>query len=1171
VHWVPQGEVLQVLKKVHVMLDPLNPSSTETVMVEDLLAHLKERFGDRFPDNGHIYHEVISIDHEVTPRCERDIDLLASMEGTFYVVVYPGANVVVGLIIAVVVAAATYFLTPTPPPIPVVAQRNQQTASPNNELSERENRPRINGRIPDIFGTVRSTPDLIAATYTMFENGREVEYAYMCIGRGWFEVSDIRDGETLCENIPGTSVAIYEPFTSPNSGDSPQLLVGNPITNRVLNVKRSNSVNGQVLRPPNNAALIGNDNIIFAYPNRVLAPVNSGVDFTQYFSADSEITISGASQGAVSEIIGLSNIGFYGTVFNPLSEALYGASFAGGGYFYFSSLDGIIPPGIVVGATVTIDQDQDTSIGAYKIWNTNAFAHVTGSAADMRGTFEIAEVKVVDVGWEIHIAVRLVDPASVNANWGLYGRFQPVGGPTQLGVITTTFGYDFPAFNLDGVYIALSVSTNEIILANAASVSADWLLLEEPVYTPPLSPTMTTSGLKYIGPYILDEEDANSILANFIAPNGLYKDDGVDQVAASVTIRVEVQPVDASDENIGSPESFDSSLTVSNSLKETVAATLKGTFQWFTGRCAVRAARTSFADEDFEGTVVDEVRWRDLYSVAPVVQEHFGNVTTVMSRTFATASALALKKRQLNMLVQRKLPVRTSGSEFDDEGLVATNRADAIFCAICRDRYLGNRAIAEIDVTQIYDTVTAVEAYFGTTDAVEFCYTFDNDNMSFEEMADLVAGAVFCTPYRRGSVIQLAFEHLTTDASILFNHRNKIPGTEKRSFVFGTLDENDGLEYTYVNPEDDSIISVFLPEGTPSSNPKKIESIGVRNHLQAYFHAWRIWNKMQYQNELVEFDATQEAMLLVKNDRFLCTDGTRAGSQEGEVVEVDGLTLTLSQNVDLVTDPPYTIFLQLSDGTTQAIGVTAGSAANQVVLAGAPSVALVTDSRSYARTAYMIGGDNDPRQTAFLLTEKSANRGLVSTVKAINYDPRYYQNDSDFANGVIGGGGYGPDGGYSLDVTSVYTPSAPGGSPEPAMLRVILAEGSAIPEFTQTHGYNPEVIIPALGTLIEWNPGYLADTHPNHFPVFGINNSTGQFTFGFVSESGQDMLVNLFSQLVLTGPGGFTRTFTQGTEFLTNMNFFTNWSVWSYTPVSSGYEDFDLNNTDIYTLTIYGP
>lgn len=1022
--------------KVTIAHDSLDPNTWIEHETDDLCALLKEQF-EVFPATARIYQGSVAQINDVTPVTHLDIERLQTLDGPFFVIIYPDGPLALIIIIGAIIAVAAYALAPSAPSIqavPAVAQRNQQTASPNNELSERQNRPRINGRIPDIFGEVRSTPDLIATPYRIFEAGREVEYAYMCVGRGYYDVGDIRDGETLCSNIPGVSVNLYAPYTSPNSGDTPQLTIGGPVNSEVLSVKRSNSVNGQVLRPPNSATLVGVQNIAFGYPGTIRYTVVPGANpatpgFSSLFAEGDSLTISGAVQTAVSTFLvnALVNVVAQAT---PVPISGYPTAFQNGMLIQFS-YGGVNPPttppiGLEIGATITLTQYVDPAVADYHI-STITEGEKFGTDADMSGTYTILDVNTYIGQWGgVVFTVLLDDPGAVNPNWDLltYGITFYGTGPANnrlgisIGGIAT-----LPAFDLDGTYTVVAITEDTIVLNNPAGTNSDWNILDTIAgdVSPPMSPTLSASGNRWIGPFVLDLSSANSVFANFVASNGMYKDDGTTQVASDVDILLEVTPVDSTDTPTGVAETSQIVMSGSSTLKETVAFTLKQTFLNFTGRFRVRATRLTERDTAFTGQVVDEIRWRDVYAVAPVTQTDFGYVTTVHAKTFATSSALAVKERKLSLLATRLLPTRIGAtSTFDDVTLVATKRADDIFCAICRDNYIGNRRVEELDVDSIYDTVAAVETYFGTTDATEFCYTFDNDNLSFEETANIVAGAVFSVAYRRGNIIKLSLEKETPDSTLLFNHRNKIPGSEKRSVSFGYQDDNDGIEYTYVDPDKDAIITVFLPEAYPAINPKKIESVGIRNHLQAYFHSWRIWNKIRYKNTVIEFDATQEADLLVRNDRILVADGTRPNVQDGEVLSIATLTLTLSQNVDLTVYASYVIFLQHVDGTVESIGITAGSNANQVILAGAPALSLAVDPEGYTRTAYVIIGNTESQQTAFLVDEKSPVRGLVSTVKASNYDARYYANDTDFITSVIGSGGYGSGGGGVVNSIPPY-------------------------------------------------------------------------------------------------------------------------------------------------------
>lgn len=840
-----------MLKRVVIARDPLDTLSWEYYDTENVCQLLTEQF-DTWPDTARIYYKTVSMDADITPSCEADIKRLQELDGPFYVVVYPAGQGLF-LIVMVIISVVMLVMTPTPPN-PVI--RNTQQTSPNNELSERGNKSRPNGRIPDIYGTVRSTPDLLSVPYKIFIDHEEVEYSYMCIGRGTYDVSDIRDGKTLCTDIGGTSVEVYGPNTSPNSG-SPQLTIGDAINVPVLNVYRSNSVNGQVLRPPNTQ--YNTNDIKFNYPNEIQINLTSNNKFKDLFEDGDEITISNTE---------------------------------------FS----------------------------YDSWS-----------FDLNGTYIIDTVT--------NTLITLVNPAAVNASWG--DELQGAGAPIASTILPLIVS-DFP---------------------------------------------------RWVGPFTLDSASLDYTMSNFVALNGLYKDNGQTQQRFDVTVEVELTPVDGAGDPIGSPETFQATIPGSAVIRDTRALTLTAN-PTFTGLCKVRARRVTDADLTYQGQVVDEVKWRDIYTVIPVTKSHFGNITTVQSVTKATAGALAVKERKLNMLVTRKLPARVSGSTFTSE-LYATNNAADIISAICLDQFIGNRTAAEIDFDNIYATVAAIEAYFGSEKAAEFNYTFDNDNLSFEETVSTVASAVFSVAYRLGNVIKLSFEKETDDSTLLFNHRNKIPGSETRTVKFGNSNDNDGVEYEYVSPDDDAVVTYYIPTDKSAVNPKKIESIGVRNPLQAYFQAWRIYNKMIYQNTATEFEATQEADLLVLQDRILVADNTRPDTQDGEVLSQNVLELTLSQNVDLTTYASYVIFLQHIDGTVESISITEGSAANKVVLAQAPRLPLALDSDLYARTTYIIVGNTQPRQQAFLVAEKTPQDNMTSTINAINYDSRYYGKDLDYINGIV--------------------------------------------------------------------------------------------------------------------------------------------------------------------------
>lgn len=292
--------------KIGVVDNPLDPSTWTEYDAEDAAAFFPTIFptwpstakvfdlsgmGDWTRVAGAMDDSLNSRD--VTPRRESiDADLarLSRLAGPVMVVVMP-ANLgnVLSFVISGLFGLAMSLLKPK------VTVPEHTTASPNNQLSDRTNQARPFGRIPDIFGTVRSTPDLIALPYRVFENNLELDVAYMCVGRGQYEITDVRDGTTPIESISGAAAIFYGPFSSPNFG-TPQLQIGSPIAQPLLTVEKQNEVNGQILRPPNSNYYRASSDLRFVAPDRIQSI--SSIDFTTLFAADDLLTVGDADFGA---------------------------------------------------------------------------------------------------------------------------------------------------------------------------------------------------------------------------------------------------------------------------------------------------------------------------------------------------------------------------------------------------------------------------------------------------------------------------------------------------------------------------------------------------------------------------------------------------------------------------------------------------------------------------------------------------------------------------------------------------------------------------------------------------------------------------------------------------------------------------------------------------------
>ena len=198
----------------------------------------------------------------------KNVNALMNNTGEYVVLITPSAPVVafvvahwVAISVVVTVLTAGYTLYQLSN-LKTPSNLNRTQQSPNNALAGRTNEPRVLQRIEDIYGQVRAYPSLLQPVYSKYIDNVQYEYSYMCIGRGWYAVDDVRDGETPLNEITGTKAEFFNPFTSPNSG-SPFLTIGGSISEPVLTVKKSNNVDGAVLQARNQFSLAETDLLYF--------------------------------------------------------------------------------------------------------------------------------------------------------------------------------------------------------------------------------------------------------------------------------------------------------------------------------------------------------------------------------------------------------------------------------------------------------------------------------------------------------------------------------------------------------------------------------------------------------------------------------------------------------------------------------------------------------------------------------------------------------------------------------------------------------------------------------------------------------------------------------------------------------------------------------------------
>ena len=940
------------MKRVHIRPDPFKKETWTVADVEDVCAYLSEQF-TVFPENVRIYHEAVAQKNDVTPTDERSINNLQSLEGEFYVVIYPKEllSIIYWVVLAITAAFSVYTYMTMPKPHVSAPQ------SANNDLASRQNQARLNGRIPEIFGTLRAVPDLIAPPATFFnELNQEIEECVMVLGRGYYQIHDCKEDQTNANDISGIAVSAYDPHTSITG--APIFQIGDGFAEPPLLTLKSKSINGQTLNVPNDQK-VESAEIYFQFPN-LIKTTSPYINLDALFDQNDSIGIYGA-EFLIDDAILAGD-----TILTTEKQLIINSTTDISGVNNFNE---VILSGALVKVITEVAPVPPETEPTY-----------TENYYDLSGRYKVTNASKTAISGGFTYVISLRNAQATNPNWQYITHDYTVGTNIRL---TDNSG----SINLNGTYIIESVSVSEIKLTNPDLLNSDWVKVNfipgQNTQSQPLVVRLDKLNNSWVGWYNLDLDETEELIFNLFFQNGLFYQDSKGGVwNDQMTALIEYQYISENGQPIGNI--YQQYFTISAASKSPFGTTRRITLVQ-AGKVRFRIARTTPTKND---KTQDLTKIRDVYAASRSKILNYGDVTVVRSRTLGTDGALSLKERKLNMLVTRKLPINGTGV------LTPTRSAAQAFIYLALDNKNGRRKLTEVDIAQILSEEQEVIDYFGGPKAAEFSYTIDDENLSFEEIAGMIASACFSEPTRFGNKLRIHFEQPKNTPVLLFNHRNKVPKSEKRTYGFGINKDYDGIEFEYTSPDDDARVTYLIPADGSAENPMSIKATGIRTEEQAKTRAWREWNKLLYQRVSCKFEALDESNLLARNDPILIADNVMVETQDGEVESVDGLILNLSQSVEIQAGD--SIYLQMPDGTVDLIGCQKGNESNQVILNRAPLQPLVVENDRYVKTTYQIVRAGDANKSMFVLTEMTPQSKMTNSLTCVNYDERYYEKDHAF-------------------------------------------------------------------------------------------------------------------------------------------------------------------------------
>lgn len=488
-----------------------------------------------------------------------------------------------------------------------------------------------------------------------------------------------------------------------------------------------------------------------------------------------------------------------------------------------------------------------------------------------------------------------------------------------------------------------------------------------------------------VGPFVVSDPDVDVFRYNIVALNGLYRDDGT-VYPLTVNMELTIEQLDTFGVPTGAVTPYP--LTMTGSQRNTVAETFNVNTPYPGSQTQHMIRRVTDRPSTEGQNVSDEIKWRDFFTFRDDVPAQFGDITTAYVRIRATDSALRVKERVANARVVRLIPALGQGW---DTTLYPLKDFASIASAIARDPKIGRLPAAAFDA-QVWELERdRLISYFADASMAECAHTFDDTNITFEESIQLVASACFCQAYRQGSVVRVLADLPQAFSTALYCHRNKHPGSDKRSRRFTTEKRQDGVELSYKSRLTDAMETYTLGiDGSAPTNAKEIEVPGIRTAKQAVIHARRRVNKLKYQRVTVEFDALSEARLLVPTSRIDVVNNTRHGTMDGEVTGQEGLVLKVSQPV-IMDGSPHSVILTRQDGSIESVPVVAASG-RELTLSRVPSETVYSGYLK-ARTRFAFGPDADGAATAIRVESVQPDSLDKIRVQGVNYSDGYFEGD----------------------------------------------------------------------------------------------------------------------------------------------------------------------------------
>lgn len=436
----------------------------------------------------------------------------------------------------------------------------------------------------------------------------------------------------------------------------------------------------------------------------------------------------------------------------------------------------------------------------------------------------------------------------------------------------------------------------------------------------------------HTGPFVANEvnTETNHLEVDVTLPRGLYySDDDGDLVSVTASALFEYREVDDSQ---GDEDNWEVLANFTKTMNTNTPQRFTLQLDVPLGRYEVRAVRTN--DADTSHRTGDVIQWVGLRAFLPSTR-NYGDVTMLAVKARATNNLNDKSSNRINLFATRKLPnydpVTNTLAAVDDVANRTVSRSPIwAMVNILRTSYGGNLDDKFLDLQFFAD-----EAVIAEDAGIFFDWIYDQKSTVWEAVK-LPCFANRSIPMLNGSRVSFVRDKPATLPTFFINPENTIAGSFKIERKLFDIQENDGAEVEYTDPDTwkPEIVDCLLP-GQVGNNPKRIKLQGVTDRQRAFDLGMFLWFKESKEREQVTVKTGMEGYIPTYGDLGRFGSDIPRWGQNGYVSGIDGNKVTLSENVTFTEGEVHQMAIRGKLG--QDLGpftVTAGDNENEVLVVG---------------------------------------------------------------------------------------------------------------------------------------------------------------------------------------------------------------------------------------------